>query len=189
MLRRTVRSFPKLIMSSPYSTPDHQGPGDYSALAAASVRPLQIITAALVAGVVMVTGVMLVLNGGELKQEPELISWIGIGMAVVMTINHFVIPGVVAGAALKKISGDQIRSVGTDEKFALLSPIFSQRHIIAVAILEGAAFLNLVFYMVTSFVGNLAAACILLMLILIRFPTPSRVDFWVQDRIRELEAT
>jgi hypothetical protein len=56
--------------------------------------------------------------------------------------------------------------------------------------LEAGAFLNLVLYMVTKYAGHLVAAVVLVVLIVIRFPSVSfgqPVEFWVQDRIREIE--
>ena len=53
--------------------------------------------------------------------------------------------------------------------------------------LEFAAFMNLLFYLLTAYVGNLAAASVLVVVLALRFPTVSAAEFWVQDRIREIE--
>jgi hypothetical protein len=53
--------------------------------------------------------------------------------------------------------------------------------------LEGAAFLNLVCFIVSGFAGNLIAGVVLIGLIAMRFPTASKLEFWVQDRTREIE--
>lgn len=174
-------------MSSPYSTPNEQGPGESAFFIAANARQLQIVTVAMAMAVLVMTGVFLGINQGELKTEPEFLSWIGVGMAVMMTFNSLVVPRIVATTTLKKIDSNQLRDATLEEQFALVSPAFRSRHIIGCAILEGAAVLNLVFYMITSYVGNVAAASVLLIFILMRFPTASRIEFWTQDKIRELD--
>ncbi len=148
-----------------------------------------LVITALAMAVLVVTGVMLSMNNGEFKMKPETMSFIGIGMAVVMTVNHMVIPRLIAASALRKITGDAIRDASIEEKFALVSPIFRQQHIVACAILEGAAIINLVLYMLTSFVGNVAAAAVLLMLLMLRFPTANRIEHWTQHKIEELSIT
>lgn len=174
-------------MASPYSTPENQDLGEYSHQVQSDVRSLQMITGAMAMGIVTLTGVMLTLNDGELVMKPETLSIVGIIMAAMFVMNSLVIPNLIVSSQLKKIDSSQVRTAAPQEKYAMVSPAYRIRHIIGCALLEGAAFFNLVVYMLTSFAGNLGAASLLLVVMLLRFPTASRINSWTQERLRELE--
>ena len=174
-------------MSNPYATPDQPIPGQPPHDRVRAVRVLKIISGAMVMGVLVFMGITLVLNQGAIDGEAQIMSWVGIGMAGLMSVNHLVLPNIVAKAASSKVNADQLRSADDAQKFMLVFPAFQTRHIVASAMLEFAAFMNLVFYMLTAFVGNLAAASALLVLLALRFPSVSAAEFWVHDRTREIE--
>ncbi|MEO2030211.1 MAG: hypothetical protein ABGZ23_30465 [Fuerstiella sp.] len=174
-------------MSNPYSTPDQQSPVQPTQDRVQAVRTLKIITFAMVMSVLVFMGVALAINKGAIDGAPEIMSWVGIGMAGLMTVNHLVLPNVIAKAASNKVNVEEIRNADEATKFSLVFPAFQARHIVASAMLEFAAFMNLVFYMVTEYAGNLAAASVLVVLLALRFPTVSAAEFWVQDRAREIE--
>ncbi|MDG1893371.1 MAG: hypothetical protein P8J37_00530 [Fuerstiella sp.] len=174
-------------MSNPYSTPDDQSPGQPTLDRVQSVRALKIITFALVSGVLTFMGVALAINRGAIDGEPKIMSWIGIGMAGLMIVNHLVLPNIVARAASNRVNAEGFHDADEATKFSLVFPAFQTRHIVASAMLEFAAFMNLLFYLLTAYVGNLAAASVLVVVLALRFPTVSAAEFWVQDRIREIE--
>lgn len=174
-------------MSSPYSTPEHQGPAAQSASLTGESRGVQIISAALAAGVLFFMGVCLFLNQGVLGNQPELLSWIAIGFAGLMFVMHLIIPGIVAKVSLNRLSAEDVRSADEATKFEMVLPTFRLRHIVAIALLEGGAILNLVAYLITDYAGNLITASVQLTMMMIRFPTATRMQFWAQDRVREIE--
>ena len=98
----------------------------------------------MIAAVLTFGGVALAMNGLKFGQDAELLSWIGIGFAAMMTLNHFIIPNIVAKSALKRLSAEDVRNGDEHTRFQMIFPIFRTRLIIACAMLEGAAFLNLV---------------------------------------------
>ncbi len=174
-------------MSNPSATLDYQSPGQPSRDRVQAVRVLKLITFAMVLSVLVFMGVTLAMNEGAIDGEAEIVSWVGLGMACLMTVNHLVVPNIVAKAASNRVNAQEIRNADEAKKFSLVFPAFQIRHIVASAMLEAAAFMNLVFYLLTAYVGNLAAAAVLVVLIAIRFPSVSAVEFWVQDRTREIE--
>ncbi|MDG2131227.1 MAG: hypothetical protein P8K08_24730 [Fuerstiella sp.] len=174
-------------MSPPYSTPDAQSPGQPAQNSVQSVRVLKIITFAMVMGVLVFMGVTLAMSQGAIDGDPNVMSWIGIGMGVLMGVNHLVVPNIVAGIALNNVNVETLQNADDMMKFSLIYPAFQTRHIVACGMLEAAAFMNLLFYMLTSYAGNLAAAGVLVVMIALRFPSVSAVEFWVQDRVREIE--
>lgn len=175
-------------MSNPYATPGEHESGLPASDCVAAVRGLQVITAALVVGVLVFMGITLVLNEGALDGSPDIVSWVGLCFAGIVFVNHLFIPGFVAGRILNAVDAEQLRNADASEKFAAVMPALRIRTIVACALLEGAAFVNLVAYMTSKFSGNLAAAAVLVVLIGIRFPSMSSVEFWAQDRIRGIEA-
>ena len=76
----------------------------------ASVRTMQIIAAALMMGVLMFLGVVLVTTAGRIDGQPEMITIIAAGFAFLMLVNHFVIPSIMVKAQLKQAVGSGIRS-------------------------------------------------------------------------------
>lgn len=173
-------------MSNPYSTPTSDDPAQ-QVLVQGYVRANQIVTAGLCMGVLIFMGIVLTMQQGRLDGEPDILSWMGIGAAVMMYANHLIIPRLLQAVELKKLSAERIREVDDAERWNLIAPIYRTRHIIGSAILEGAAFFNLVAYMVEPFAGNLIAAAVLLVVLALKIPTATRMQFWVQDRARELE--
>lgn len=173
-------------MANPYSAPNRHE-DELPLQLAGKVRSLQVITGGLLMGVLAFMTIVLFMTQGSLSGQPELISWIAIGFAALMFVNHLMIPGIVAKAILSKISGEAIRNADESDKYERLFPALQTRHIVACAMLEGGVFFNLVAYMVTEYAGNLVTACVQTAMIVIRFPTATRAQFWIQDRIRELE--
>ena len=148
---------------------------------------MQIIVFALVMGVVTFLGIALVVNGAGIEGEPDILSWLGLGIAALMIAAHLIVPRISASAALSQVSTEEVRNADDDRKFELIAPAYQGQLIVACALLEGAAFLNLVGYMLNEYVGNLFAAMALVAMIAAKIPTLSRVEFWVQDRAREIE--
>ncbi len=152
-----------------------------------AIRAMRIFVFAQVMGVVSILGIALLVNQAGINGEPDILSWFGLGMAVLMVAGQFVIPNFSASAALRQISGEQIRNADDDQKFELISPAYRTRLIVACAMMEGAAILNLVAYITGEYLGNLIAAVVLAAMIAEKFPTQSKVEFWVQNRAREIE--
>ena len=172
-------------MSSPYSSPDTDQ--QTAGTAPAVVLRMQIITIALVMGPLIFLGIALALNSGALGFQPDFLSWSGIGIGLLVFAVHLLVPNVIAGKALRNIDTNELGNSSDEGRFNRLATVFLARHIVACALLEGAAFLNLITYLTTEFAGNLALASMLIVCIVLRFPTADRVQFWVQDRMREIE--
>ncbi|MEZ6131949.1 MAG: hypothetical protein R3C59_25085 [Planctomycetaceae bacterium] len=173
-------------MSNPYSSSDQQRV-TISQDRTQRVRGMQIITIGLMMGTLSFLTVALVINQAAIDGEPDILAWMGLGFAGLIFLVHLVVPGIVTSAALNQVNSEALRKADDDGRFAMLSPVYQTRLIIACAMLEGAAFFNLVAYIVDKYVGNVIAAVVLIIMIAVRFPTLSKVEFWVQDRAREIE--
>jgi hypothetical protein len=114
-------------------------------------------------------------------------------MAAVAIVLWAVVPGVVAGRMRQAIvDGNAPQALPLSANAAELENVvplaasYLTRLIIGDALLEGAAFFNLVAYLIEQQVFSLAVAGALLLIILAQFPSLSRLTDWVE---RELATT
>jgi hypothetical protein len=179
------------MTSNPYSVSEQQPHFDIESLGPdfdPQLRVMQIIAGALMMGVLMFLGVVLVITKGDvLRQEnPGIVTMIAAGFAVLMIVNHLVIPGLITKAQLNQFKSQDSDEQNSEQKRASLLGIYRMQLIITLALLEGAAFFNLVSVLIEHHVISLTAAVVLLGLMAVRFPTRTKVSWWVQDRVREL---
>ena len=161
--------------------PQPSGPPDPSLLEPAKVvRTSQIICVAMIMGVSMFLGIVLISPGKQVT--PPTLSYIGAGGALLMIGLQFVVLSVFVNSQKKRFLSDQI--VNLDGQ---LFSLFQTKMIIGLAMLEGAAFFNLVANMVERQWWSLAVVGVLLFLMAISFPTFPRVESWVQDLKRDLQ--
>ena len=104
-----------------------------------------------------------------------------------MKLNTDYIPSIITKARLSQIKSQDSDGQNSELKLASLLSIYRIQLIITLAFLEGAAFFNLVSVMIEHHVISLTAAIVLLGLMAVRFPSRTKVSWWVQDRLRELD--
>ena len=153
----------------------------------ASLRGMQIIAGALMMGVLMFLGVVLVATAGKFDGQPEMITMIASGFAFLMLVNHFVIPPIIIKAQLKQAIAAGMHQRPDEERIQECCGIYQTQMIVGFALLEGAAFFNLVAMMVEHCAASIAVVTLLLLLMVAKFPTRDKVSFWVQDKLRELQ--
>lgn len=132
----------------------------------------RIIAGALVFGVVSFAAVAIVLRLGDPPAAAMLISLIAVGFAAVMAVARQIVLSLFSGGTGASEGG------GTSGALAL----YQTRMIIGLALLEGAAFFNLVAYLVEGHWWSLAVTAGLVALMLSAFPTRGRLTQWVADR-------
>ena len=150
-------------------------------------KQLKIITFALAQGAIIFGVVVLFLNNAVIDGEPDILTWIALGAGGLMIVNHLVLPSLIVKAQLGNLSAEDFRGASDEDKFRYVGSAYRTQQIVACALLEGGAFFNLVAYMIDKSVYSVAAAAVLVVLILVRMPTATRIEFWVQDRTREIE--
>jgi len=180
------------VDQDPYSVgnnPDSNDTGFHRASVEGSVRGMQIIAIAMMVGVLSFFGIVLVTTQGNVfgTQSPELITIIAAGFGILAIVNHVIIPAIIAGAQLKRISTGGFSELGDAAKVEQICGVYRGQLIIALALLEGAAFFNLIALMIEHSAVALGAVILLLGLMILRFPTRDKVSFWVQDKLRELQ--
>lgn len=146
------------------------------------VRVMQIICGSLAFGAATFAAVAIAVADPKAAPSPEL-SMIAYAFAAISLI-------------ISPIAGRLIRNnaVSAESPFGQGSPMalaaaYQVGLIVSCAMLEGAAFFNIIVHQISgNAIGNLAVAGLLIVAILFRFPTTGRVTEWVastQRRLRE----
>jgi hypothetical protein len=141
----------------------------------------QIIAAALILGPLVFAGIAFVSVQGQPPGDPTL-AFIGIGFSAIAIVLSLLVPTVAANQKLRLL-----RNAGNEISTADLFAVSQTRVIIRAALLEGAAFFCCIAYMVSRSWLALGAAFVLLVLMVVFFPTRGRFDDWVREQ-RELRA-
>lgn len=176
---------------NPYSAgnnPDPRNAGPQNETFEGSVRGMQIIAGALIAGVLVFFGVVLGGTQGDVfgTQTPDIIGILGVLFGLIAIVNQFIISKVIAGAQLKQIASNGFSELDEEETFNQICGVYRGQLIVSLALLEGAAFFNLISLLSEKSIVSLAVVIVLLSFMAIKFPTRDKVSFWVQDKLREL---
>ena len=143
-------------------------------------RISQIIAGALIAGVLMFAGVAFVIAKGDGPQFP-MISLMAVGFAGVATVMRFIVPTIIVngGKAQLKLAPD-------NEKRTQLAGLYQTKMIVGMAVLEGAAFFNLVAYIQEKQFWSYGVVAFLLGVMAISFPSQGQFESWAEEMKRDL---
>jgi hypothetical protein len=167
-----------------------------------SVLVMQIIVAALAAGVVTFAVVVLVLRSQQEANAPQdnslLLSYIGILVSASAIAAWMIIPRLLVSRTRQAISEgktpmlDDYHEPALTEGAQQIQPLVAMhqtRLIVGCALLEGAAFLNLLAYMLEGQLMNLVAAGLLVLIIVTQIPTFGRLTSWIEDDLSAIDRT
>lgn len=165
--------------------PEYDGQGQFNP-GILPVQTVQIICAALAGGVVMFAAVVSVAGLAPDPPAGQMLSLMGLVFGVASVFGRIVVPGIVPVPPTKLNMGDADASEATEvnRRALALFAIYQTQMIIGLAILEGAAFFNVIAYMLEGNVWSLGAAGGLIVVMLLTFPTRSRVAFWIENRMQ-----
>ena len=151
---------------------------------------MQIIAAALMIGVVVFLGVVLILVYGQQGGQGQLpagdvpiISLVAIAMFVLNTPLALFLPNKMAKAALKQIAARDWKGDDTAE----LLGIRQGTMIVGLALLEGTAFTACIAFLLEAHVSALIIVGLNLLLMLALFPTRNRVRNWLDKQTMALQ--
>jgi hypothetical protein len=147
-------------------------------------RVLQIIVFALAMGASTFLVVVLVMPAPE--QLNETLIWPGVGFGVLQIVLAVVVPQIILRQQRQAAIKGQalVRGPSPTSEVANLLSGLQVRRIIAGALLEGAAFFNLVAYMQGRQAVSLAMAAALIASLVTLFPLRSLVEQWVESELR-----
>ena len=151
-----------------------------------AVRGMQTISIALMIGVLIYLGIVMRTIGGQLLGRPNLLTIIGVVFACLMVVVHFIVPGIMCKRQLKEAVASGVMQKSEQEQVGHVIGVFRGQMIVGLALLEGAAFINLTAMMIDHSEISIFVIVLLMGLMLFRFPTRDKVSYWVQDKLREL---
>ena len=143
-------------------------------------RTSQIISSALIMGIVMFGGVAFVVAKGAGDQAPML-ACIGIAFAGMNTVVRFFVPTIIVNAAKPKLI-----EANDADRMVQLAGLYQTKTIIAMAVLEGAALLNLVAYIIDKQFWSYGVVAFLLGVMAISFPSQGQFESWAEEMKRDL---
>ena len=165
----------------------------------ASVRTVQILNGAMFAGVLMFLLIVIFVRSsgkdGLLSGKPLSLAapvpLVGVVMAIICPLLASVVPGLVVRNARRAIAsgtwkppqGNSQPGPAPASDAGRFLAVYTTQRIIALALLEAAAFFNLVAFMIEGQALSLVLAAVLLGCLLIGFPTPGRVAQWVDNQL------
>ena len=150
------------------------------------VRGMQIIAFALMMGVLIFMGITLVITQAQFNGPVEIMTMIGLGFAGLMAVNHVVIPKIIVATQLNQFRATTSSETASDQKVKRLIGIYRTGLILAMAMLEGAAFFNLIALMLDRSPASLAVVAVLIFMMAFQFPMTTRVTWWIHNELREL---
>jgi hypothetical protein len=168
----------------------------------ARIFTMQIIAGALLFGVVTFAGIAVFMvqnrGGAGMQQDPEHLPILTILAGVMLLSNatlSFIIPAAIVRSNLRRLAAS---SAGANAAVAnpnlLLLGVRQASLIVSLALLEGAAFLGCIAYLMEGQVVALACVFVGLCLMVWNFPTNSGVANWLDrhqsllEELRDLES-
>jgi hypothetical protein len=152
---------------------------------------MRIVHGALCMGVVTITAILglLRMNGGKPPAATPMISYVGFGMAAVCLPLSFLVPNLLSAGWRRQIAiGKWPLSIPAQpDSDAGWWSIFQSRLIVGMAMLEGAAFMQVIAYFVEGMPLSLGVALGLLVVMLTRFPTRLGVESWIAEQREMVE--
>ena len=158
------------------------------------VRTGQIICGALMMGVLMFTLVVCVMRFGSAGQQvdqpadqPRAESLLLPGVAaafaaILLVVRMVVLPSVVRDGLKQTAARKPIEELRKIDLYG----VYQTRMIVGCAMLEGAAFLNIIAFLMAGQIWTLGIVGLLLALMALMFPTIDKVDSWADEQLRQL---
>jgi hypothetical protein len=154
------------------------------------IRAMQIVAGALVLGALIFLGVVIAIRlAGQAPRPPKtpMLSYVGIVFTVMVLVPLALVPDRVIAAGRKQIArGERDASTASDETLRLAN-LYQNCMIIRLALLEGAAFFQIIIFHLEGQQLSLILALILVVGMVLLFPTRARVESWIEKQQEKLE--
>jgi hypothetical protein len=141
------------------------------------VRTMQVIAGALITGVLLFAAITVILGAWNQPEQEGVIKYVGIGLILAETIPFVIVPQIITPDRLAQTFENQSRRLNPVD---LLLQTYQTRMIVRFALVEGAAFLNLIAFMTEHAKWSLAIAGGLVLVMLVIFPTRTKVAHWLE---------
>jgi hypothetical protein len=146
------------------------------------VRVLQIVSLALMQGILIFGAIVIWMNLENKPADKPVMVWIGLVIAVMAVVVRTIVGSFLRTGSRNAIDRTVWDELSPQKQDAQLIGSMQAGQIIEFAILEGAAFVNLVFYLLEKQTISLFVVGGLLGLMAVAFPTGAKVDQWVDSQ-------
>ena len=151
------------------------------------IRTSQNIAISLRGGLVMFALVAISVDH-KAALDSSLISNLGAGFAALEIVLQFIVPTLIVNGQITKLKNRPVASGRHPDYSKTLAGLFQQKMVIGMALLQGAAFFNLVAFMSEHQMFSLGIVGFLLLLMVMMFPTLSRFENWAEEMQRNIES-
>jgi hypothetical protein len=164
------------------------------------IRTVQIIVASLAMGLIIFGGIAMSVRTNQQQQQPQapppqppqqpddILAYFAVGLAVVMlAVRRIVGSSTVARQRKNIAAGTAVMPSGSATDGDRLLMVFQQKTIVESAMVEGPAFFVLIVYLIAGQTWLLGLAAVLLVMLVVPFPTYERVEDWVKYQLELLE--
>lgn len=169
-----------------YFPPQNQMPPSRFTDPVQAVRTMQIVCAALMMGVLMFAGAAIFMRfgpGGQVPAAQPMVAYMAAGMAALMIVARLVVvPFVIKGGIKQLTATTPLDDVAKLDFYG----VYQTQMIVGCALLEGAAFFNLISFIVEGQIWTLGIVAVLLAIMATAFPTLERVGSWAEEQLRML---
>lgn len=150
------------------------------------IRIMQIIVAAMAMGIVSFMGIALFIRLAQQQPGPGLphITYIALGYFPIALLLQAILPNMMSRRPQTPERLDELarNSDAAHRGAGSLCVRYQTMLIISLAIIEGAAFLALIAYIIDGNMLTLFVAAILLGVMLAKFPSAARVERWIDEQ-------
>lgn len=166
-------------------------------------RALQAIVGALIGGVVVFLAAAVAIAWGDQAADwdgpmgPPTVTLIAILLGVAGLVLSIVAPSLIVGKGLKRLAQRGPEDLAVQDPWkeggalpatdvGALLPLFHRQLLIAETLLVGAAFFAILAHMIDGGALPVGLAGVLIAAALVRFPTPSAVNTWIDEQKAKL---
>ena len=155
------------------------------------IRTTQIISFGLIMGVLFFGIVVSVIVPWQnVHSNVTILTAVGLFAALSMIVMSAVLPRVI-GASAARVTADQLKTANSksfdEQGIKTIVGQVQAANIVRMAMLEGAAFLNLILFFVDKSLIGLIAGGICLLLLMIGFPTGNRMIGWIENFMDQVQ--
>ncbi|MGI9519359.1 MAG: hypothetical protein ACR2NP_20070 [Pirellulaceae bacterium] len=156
------------------------------------IRQAKVVFGAMIAGVILCMLVVIALVSPGFDSQFSMLSLIIFGISALVGIQALIIPRVVVVGAIRQLSPalaklDPEQKEARDLIITKTMDVWFTAMLIGVAMLEGAAFLNLAVTFIEANAWHLVAAGLFLAMMVVYFPSENRVLAWIEQRLTDLQ--
>ncbi|NOX53413.1 MAG: hypothetical protein GXP27_03045 [Planctomycetes bacterium] len=152
------------------------------------IRVTQIIAGAILAGLAMMAGIFFAMGMRAKPAPPSVMTYVAVGAVLVGAVMRTVLHGLVATSKVSELRQSfSQRPIADDEelKFALAGA-YQAGTIAGFAVIEGAGFFAWILYVMHPSWMGLAAAIFALLVMIVTFPSRSRILNWIEEQAENL---